>query len=132
MCSVQKAKLGAKQWTNAQQSLLNLEERNIAFVDEIVRSVHSPTVQVFSFIVVIFFLDCDRLYVLCRGGMDANQALRVRFSSGVSSTVEDTDAASKHLLSSIDRKLSRFRRYKINFCLSINLINMCRFFTTRP
>ncbi|XP_009792660.1 kinesin-like protein KIN-5D isoform X1 [Nicotiana sylvestris] len=73
---VEKAKLGAKQWTNAQQSLLNLEERNVAFVDEIVR-----------------------------GGMDANQALRMRFSSGVSSTLEDTDAASKHLLSSIDHSL---------------------------
>ncbi|WMV56398.1 hypothetical protein MTR67_049783 [Solanum verrucosum] len=73
---VQKAKLGATQWTNAQQSLLDLEERNVAFVDEIVR-----------------------------GGMDANQALRVRFSSGVSSTLEDTDAASKHLLSSIDHSL---------------------------
>ncbi|XP_049367007.1 kinesin-like protein KIN-5D [Solanum verrucosum] len=73
---VQKTKLGATQWTNAQQSLLDLEERNVAFVDEIVR-----------------------------GGMDANQALRVRFSSGVSSTLEDTDAASKHLLSSIDHSL---------------------------
>lgn len=49
MCSVQKAKLGATQWTNAQRSLLNLEERNVAFVDEIVRSVGSLIVQVFSF-----------------------------------------------------------------------------------
>lgn len=56
-CSVQKAKLGATQWTNAQRSLLDLEERNVAFVDEIVRSVGSLTVHYFSFIMLIFYLD---------------------------------------------------------------------------
>lgn len=36
--------------------------------------------------------------------MDANQILRSRFSSAVSSTLEDADIANKNLLSSIDRK----------------------------
>lgn len=41
---------------------------------------------------------------LYRGGLDANQTLRTHFSSAVSSALEDTDAASKNLLSSIDRE----------------------------
>lgn len=51
--------------------------------------------------------------------MDANQALRMRFSSGVSSTLEDTDAASKHLLSSIDRKLSRLDVKRLTFVFQL-------------
>lgn len=39
-------------------------------------------------------------------GMNANEVLRAQFSSGVSSTLEDTDVASKILLCSIDRTLS--------------------------
>ncbi|OIT02314.1 PREDICTED: kinesin-like protein KIN-5D [Nicotiana attenuata] len=73
---LQKAKLGAEQWTNAQCALINLEERNVAFMDKIVSE-----------------------------GLNANEALRAQFSSGVSSTLEDTDIANKNLLSSIDHSL---------------------------
>lgn len=38
-----------------------------------------------------------------RGGTEANQALRTRFSSAVSAAIEDADTANKDLLSSIDR-----------------------------
>lgn len=37
--SVQKAKLGAQQWSNAQESLFNLEKSNVDSVDELVRLV---------------------------------------------------------------------------------------------
>nr|GMD12475.1 kinesin-like protein KIN-5D [Ipomoea batatas] len=73
---LQKAKMGAQQWNDAQRSLLNLEEVNVASVHEIVRE-----------------------------GLSANQALRVQFSSGVSSALEDAESASKNLLSSIDHSL---------------------------
>ncbi|KAK4375149.1 hypothetical protein RND71_005826 [Anisodus tanguticus] len=63
---LQKAKLGAEQWTNAQRSLISLEEKNVAFMDKIISE-----------------------------GMNANEALRAQFSSGVSSTVEDTDFPAK-------------------------------------
>ncbi|GMP89151.1 hypothetical protein CsSME_00040843 [Camellia sinensis var. sinensis] len=73
---LQKAKMGTQQWSNAQDSLLGLEKNNVASLDEIVR-----------------------------GGMEANQNLRARFSSAVSSALEDADIASKNLLSSIDHSL---------------------------
>ncbi|KAK2997456.1 hypothetical protein RJ639_024521 [Escallonia herrerae] len=73
---LQKAKLGSQQWSTAQESLLSLEKTNVASVDEIVR-----------------------------GGMDANQNLRSRISSAVSSALKDADSASKVLLSSIDHSL---------------------------
>ncbi|CAN4100917.1 unnamed protein product [Withania somnifera] len=73
---LQKAKLGAEQWANAQRSLISLEERKVAFIDKIVRE-----------------------------GMNANEALRAQFLSGVSSTLEDTDVASKRVLCSIDHSL---------------------------
>ncbi|KAL3367185.1 hypothetical protein AABB24_011748 [Solanum stoloniferum] len=73
---LQKAKLGSEQWTNAQRSLISLEERNVAFMDKIVSE-----------------------------GMNATEALRAQFLSGVSSTLEDTDVASKNLLCSIDHSL---------------------------
>ncbi|XP_019177658.1 PREDICTED: kinesin-like protein KIN-5D isoform X2 [Ipomoea nil] len=73
---LQKAKMGAQQWNDAQRSLLNLEEANVASVHEIVRE-----------------------------GLSANQGLRVQFSSGVSSALEDAESASKNLLSSIDHSL---------------------------
>lgn len=73
---LQKAKLGAQQWSDAQESLFNLEKRNVDSVDNIVR-----------------------------GGIDANQSLRARFSSSVSSALEDADVASRNLLSSIDHSL---------------------------
>ncbi|KAJ7980926.1 Kinesin-like protein [Quillaja saponaria] len=71
-----KANIGAQQWRNAQESLLSLEKRNALSVDTIVR-----------------------------GGIEANQDLRARFSSAMSSALEDADTASKHILSSIDHSL---------------------------
>ncbi|KAK9280536.1 hypothetical protein L1049_014228 [Liquidambar formosana] len=73
---LKKAKMGAQQWGNAQESLLSLEKSNVASVDSITR-----------------------------GGMEANQILRARFSSAVSSAIEDVDVANKNLLSSIDHSL---------------------------
>lgn len=73
---LEKAKMGTQQWRNAQDSLLSLENRNVASVESIVR-----------------------------GGMEANQNLRTRFSSAVSSALEDVDVANKNLLSSIDHSL---------------------------
>ncbi|GFZ17960.1 P-loop containing nucleoside triphosphate hydrolases superfamily protein [Actinidia rufa] len=73
---LQKANMGAQQWSNAQDSLLGLEKNNVASLNEIVR-----------------------------GGMEANQSLRARFSSSVSSALEDADVASKNLLSSVDYSL---------------------------
>lgn len=55
------------------------------------------------------FVNCSR------EGLSANQALRVQFSSGVSSALEDAESASKNLLSSIDRKLSIFVHYRRMF-----------------
>ncbi|RDX78228.1 Kinesin-like protein KIN-5D [Mucuna pruriens] len=71
-----KAKVGSQQWRKAQESLLSLEKRNAASVDTIVR-----------------------------GGMEANQALRARFSSAVSTTLEDAGIANKDINSSIDDSL---------------------------
>ncbi|CAK7331674.1 unnamed protein product [Dovyalis caffra] len=71
-----KAKMGAQQWRNAQESLLSLEKSNVASVDSIVR-----------------------------GGTEANQILRGRFSSAVSAAVEDVDIANNDLLSSIEHSL---------------------------
>ncbi|CAI0545220.1 unnamed protein product [Linum tenue] len=68
--------MGAQQWKNAQESLLHLEKTNVASVDSIVR-----------------------------GGMEANQALRTKFSSAVSAALEDADVANNDLLSSIDNAL---------------------------
>ncbi|CAI8592385.1 unnamed protein product [Vicia faba] len=71
-----KAEVGSQQWRNAQESLLSLEKKNAASVDTIVR-----------------------------GGIEANQALRARFSSAVSTTVEDAGIANKDINSSIDHSL---------------------------
>ncbi|KAK4408883.1 Kinesin-like protein KIN-5D [Sesamum angolense] len=73
---LEQAKLGAQQWNNAQGSVLGLEKRNIASVDEIVRE-----------------------------GMDTIQVLRERFSSAVNSALENAEFGSKNMLSSIDRSL---------------------------
>ncbi|KAJ6904831.1 kinesin-like protein KIN-5D [Populus alba x Populus x berolinensis] len=72
-----KAKMGAQQWRNAQESLLILEKSNVASVDSIVR-----------------------------GGTEANQILRGQFSSTVSAAVEDVDIANNNLLSSIEHSLN--------------------------
>lgn len=71
-----KAEVGSQQWRNAQDSLLSLEKRNAGSVDTIVR-----------------------------GGMEANQALRARFSSSVSTTLEDAGIANTDINSSIDYSL---------------------------
>ncbi|KEH15916.1 kinase superfamily protein, putative [Medicago truncatula] len=60
----------------AQDSLLSIEKRNAASVDTIVR-----------------------------GGMEANQALQARFSSSVSTTLEDAGIANTDINSSIDHSL---------------------------
>ncbi|KAG2673632.1 hypothetical protein I3760_13G101000 [Carya illinoinensis] len=70
---LKKANLGAQQWKNAQESLLILENSNVASVDSIVRT-----------------------------GMEANQVLRAQFSSALSTALEDVDTANKDLFSSID------------------------------
>lgn len=54
MCSSEKAKLGAQQWCNAQESLLDLEGSNVASVDEIVRLVMISSVVNFKLSVHIF------------------------------------------------------------------------------
>ncbi|KAG6489133.1 hypothetical protein ZIOFF_050391 [Zingiber officinale] len=68
-----KTKMGAQQWIDAQSSLLKLGKGNVSSVDSIVRS-----------------------------GLDANQLLRAKMSSAVSSTLEDVDVSNKDLLTSID------------------------------
>ncbi|KAJ7947734.1 Kinesin-like protein [Quillaja saponaria] len=73
---LKKANIGAEQWRNAQDSLLSLEKRNAMSVETIVR-----------------------------GGIEANQDLRARFSSAVSSALEDANTANKDILSSIDYSL---------------------------
>ncbi|KAJ1377030.1 P-loop containing nucleoside triphosphate hydrolase [Sesbania bispinosa] len=71
-----KAEVGAQQWRNAQESLLRLEKRN-----------------------------ATSTIALVRGGMEANQVLRSRFSSAVSTTVEDGEIANKDINTSIEHSL---------------------------
>ncbi|KAK9756698.1 hypothetical protein RND81_01G115500 [Saponaria officinalis] len=71
-----KAKMGAQQWKDAQKSLLSLEKSNISSVESIIK-----------------------------GGMDANQRLRTKVSSSASSTLEDANIANKDLLESVDHSL---------------------------
>ncbi|KAL9416085.1 hypothetical protein AB3S75_039307 [Citrus x aurantiifolia] len=73
---LKQAKMGAQQWRTAQESLLNLEKNNVAAVDSIVR-----------------------------GGMEANQNIHARFSSAVSTALQDADVANSNLLTSIDYSL---------------------------
>ncbi|XP_024019126.1 kinesin-like protein KIN-5D [Morus notabilis] len=73
---LKKAKTGAQQWRNAQESLISLENKNVAAVDSIVR-----------------------------GGTEAIETLRARFSSAVSAALEDADIANRNMLSSIDQSL---------------------------
>ncbi|XP_006653984.1 kinesin-like protein KIN-5A [Oryza brachyantha] len=71
-----KTNLGAQQWKNAEESLLSLGKGNVESVDSIVRN-----------------------------GTEANQLLRSKLSSAVSTTLEEIDIANKALLSSIDSSL---------------------------
>ncbi|XP_047321316.1 kinesin-like protein KIN-5D [Impatiens glandulifera] len=72
----EKAKMGSEQWRNAQGSVFSLEKSNVNSLDEIVR-----------------------------GGTMANEKLRARITSAVSSALQDAEVASKDLLSSIDNSL---------------------------
>ncbi|CAL9134934.1 unnamed protein product [Musa textilis] len=71
-----KVRTGTQQWRDAQNSLLTLGKGNVASVDSIIR-----------------------------GGLDANQLLRSKLSSAVSSTLEDVVTSNKNLLYSIDCSL---------------------------
>lgn len=73
---INKTKMGAQQWRNAQESLLSLEKSNVHSVDSIVS-----------------------------GGTEANQILCRQFSSAVSAAVEDVDIGNNDLLSSIEHSL---------------------------
>ncbi|GAB2286050.1 Kinesin-like protein KIN-5D [Dionaea muscipula] len=74
--SLNKTKIGSQHWRTAQESLLNLEKRNVASVATIVN-----------------------------GGMEAIQTLHARFSSLESSALEDAAVANKDLLMAIDHTL---------------------------
>ncbi|KAK7341752.1 hypothetical protein VNO80_24691 [Phaseolus coccineus] len=71
-----KAEVGAQQWRNAQESILSQEKRNAASVDTIIR-----------------------------GGMEANNLVRARFSGAASTTLEDAEIANKAINSSIEHSL---------------------------
>uniref|UniRef100_A0A0D9ZTH3 Kinesin motor domain-containing protein n=2 Tax=Oryza TaxID=4527 RepID=A0A0D9ZTH3_9ORYZ len=71
-----KTTMGAQQWKNAEDSLFSLGKGNVESVDSIVRT-----------------------------GTEANQSLRSKLSSAVSTTLEEIDIANKALLSSIDSSL---------------------------
>ncbi|KAA8518831.1 hypothetical protein F0562_016395 [Nyssa sinensis] len=73
-----KARMVAKQWQNAQESLLSLQRRNIDSVDWIIK-----------------------------GGMEANQMIFANFSSIASTTLEEADVANRSLISSTDYALKR-------------------------
>ncbi|XP_044948997.1 kinesin-like protein KIN-5A [Hordeum vulgare subsp. vulgare] len=71
-----KTGMGAQQWKSAEDSLFSLGKGNVESVDSIVRT-----------------------------GREANQLLRSKLSSAVSTTLEDIDVANKAILSSIDSSL---------------------------
>ncbi|XP_071721316.1 kinesin-like protein KIN-5D [Rutidosis leptorrhynchoides] len=82
---LQKTKMCSQQWNSAQESLISLEKSNVASVDDIVR-----------------------------GGLKANQTLRTQYSTAVSSVLDDTNVASKNLLSSIDYSLQLDHDARVN------------------
>uniref|UniRef100_A0A7N0ZTP8 Kinesin motor domain-containing protein n=1 Tax=Kalanchoe fedtschenkoi TaxID=63787 RepID=A0A7N0ZTP8_KALFE len=71
-----KAKLGGEQWRAAQDSLLSLEKSNVSSIESIIRK-----------------------------GEEAHHGLRNKFSSAVSSVINDISVANKDLWSSIDCSL---------------------------
>uniref|UniRef100_A0A7N0UKJ5 Kinesin motor domain-containing protein n=1 Tax=Kalanchoe fedtschenkoi TaxID=63787 RepID=A0A7N0UKJ5_KALFE len=73
---MRKAKLGGEQWRTAQDSLLSLEKSSVTSIDCIIRK-----------------------------GEEAHHGLRNKFSSAVSSVMDDISNANKDLLSSIDCSL---------------------------
>lgn len=96
--------MSAHQWRKAQESLVSLERNNVASVDSIVRydlRIDKPILFFHRFSFVSSHLS---LQFLNRGGMDANENLRTKFSSAVSSSLDVFDAANSSLLTSIDRE----------------------------
>ncbi|WOL14877.1 kinesin-like protein KIN-5A [Canna indica] len=81
-----KTRMGTQQWKDAQNSLLNLGKGNIASVDSIIRS-----------------------------GLDANQLLRDKLSSAVSTTLGDVDISNKDLVSSINSSFKLDQDASANF-----------------
>ncbi|CAM8960478.1 unnamed protein product [Rhodiola kirilowii] len=71
-----KTKLSGELWRTAQDSLLSLEKSSVSSIDSIIRK-----------------------------GEEAHQSLRNKFSTAVSSVIDDISLANKDLLSSIDRSL---------------------------
>lgn len=98
-CSLKKAKTGAQQWRNAQESLISLENKNVAAVDSIVR---------FAAFLTSFDTGFSGKFIAnfssIRGGTEAIETLRARFSYAVSAALEDADIANRNMLSSIDRQ----------------------------
>ncbi|CAA6654842.1 unnamed protein product [Spirodela intermedia] len=88
------AVMGSEQWRNAQDSTLSLGKGIAESVDSIVRK-----------------------------GLEVNHQLRARLSSSASSAIEDADAGSKDLLSSIDSNLKLDHDAWGNLS---NLIDPCR------
>ncbi|EOA26502.1 hypothetical protein CARUB_v10022551mg [Capsella rubella] len=73
---LENSKTGTQQWKTAQESLVDLEKRNVASADSIIR-----------------------------GAIENNEKLRTQFSSAVSTTLSDIDSANSNILSSIDQSL---------------------------
>ncbi|CAL5334847.1 unnamed protein product [Camellia sinensis] len=91
---MEKANMVAEHWRNAKDSLLSLQRRNVDSINSIVK-----------------------------GGVEANQVIRARFSSVALSTMEEEIATNKSFLSSIEDllKLDQDASKKIN-----SLIAACR------
>jgi len=70
------SRTGTQQWKTAQESLVDLEKRNVATADSIIR-----------------------------GAKENNEKLREEFSSAVSTTLRDADSVNSEILSSIDQSL---------------------------
>lgn len=73
----------------------------------------------------------------CRNGLDANQHLRAKLSSAVSSTLEDVNTSNKDILSCIDCKMflhiaSHLTMYKNQYLMTFISSNFSSFTKTRP
>jgi kinesin family protein 11 len=73
---LENSKTGTQQWKTAQESLVDLEKRNVATADSIIR-----------------------------GAIENNEKLRTQFSSAVSTTLSDVDSSNREIISSIDNSL---------------------------
>ncbi|KAJ4903174.1 P-loop containing nucleoside triphosphate hydrolases superfamily protein [Raphanus sativus] len=70
------SRTGSQQWKTAQESLVDLEKKNVANTDSLIR-----------------------------GAIENNEKLRTQLSSAVSNTLSDADSANRDILSSIDNSL---------------------------